>query len=81
MKSPKKDSTFKIRFSEGYKGREIPRSVVLGSKEFVIEHILERKRVQNSKTGMTSEVFLCQMEGQMVRITVQESGGFEIDYL
>jgi len=81
MKKQKKSSVFELRFYEGYKGRETPRSVVLGNKEFIIEKILERKRIRNPKTGKTIEVFVCKMKGQKVRIVLQESGLFEIDYL
>jgi hypothetical protein len=81
MRKPKKNSTFELRFYEGYKGRETPRSVVLGNKELIIEKILERKRIHDQKTGKTIEVFICEMLGQKVRIVLQESGLFEIDYL
>ncbi len=81
MKKTKKSPVFELRFYEGYKGRETPRSVVIGNKEFIIEKILERKRIHNSKTGKTIEVFVCKMKGQKVRIVLQESGLFEIDYL
>lgn len=81
MKKPKNSSAFELRFYEGYKGRETPRSVVLGNKEFVIEKILERKRIRNPKTGKTLEVFICKMKRQKVRIVLHESGRFEIDYL
>jgi hypothetical protein len=81
MKKEKKSSAFELLFYEGYKGRETPRSIVLGKKELIIEKILERKRIHNSKTGKTTEVFICEMKGQKVRIVLQESGLFEIDYL
>ncbi len=81
MKKTRKDAPFELRFYEGYKGREIPRSVVFGNKEFIIEKILERKRIHDQKTGKTIEVFICEMGGQEVRIALQESGLFEIDYL
>jgi hypothetical protein len=81
MRKAKKSSVFELRFYEGYKGRETPRSVVLGNKELIIEKILERKRIRSPKTGKTIEVFICEMEGQKVRIVLQESGLFAIDYL
>lgn len=81
MKKSKKNAAFELKFYEGYKGRETPRSVVLGHREFIIEKILERKRTHDPKTGKTFEVFICKMGGQKVRIALHESGLFEIDYL
>ena len=81
MKKPKKNAEFELRFYEGYRGKETPRSVVLGSKELIIEKVLERKRIHNPKTGKTTEVFICKIGGQKVRIILQESGLFEINYL
>jgi len=81
MKKSKKNAAFELRFYEGYKGRETPRSVILGNREFIIEKILERKRIHNPKTGKTTEVFICEISGQKVRIALQDSGLFELDYL
>lgn len=72
---------FELHFYEGYKGREIPRAVVIGEREFKIEEILERKRALDHLTGETSEIFTCRMEGQPVKITLYSSGTFEITYL
>jgi 2-oxoglutarate dehydrogenase complex dehydrogenase (E1) component-like enzyme len=81
----KKKSTecarFEIRFYEGYKGREIPRAVVIGRREFKIDEILERKRALDHKTGESSEIFTCLMEGKPVRITLYDSGRFDLTYL
>jgi len=81
MKKPAKSTSFKLRFYEGYKGRETPRSVIIGTKEFLIEEILERKRVRNPETGKTIDVFTCKMDGKKVRITLHELGKFEITFL
>ena len=72
---------FELRFYDGYKGKETPRSVIIGNREFKIDRVLERTRVCDELTGKTSNVFTCEMEGQRVRITVLESGQFEIAYL
>ena len=72
---------FELRFYAGHKGYETPRSVIIGSREFKIDRILERSRVCDERTEKTSDVFTCEMEGQKVRITVHESGKFEIAYL
>lgn len=81
MKKPVKSTSFKLRFYEGYKGRETPRSVIIGTKEFLIEEILERKRVRHPETGKTMDVFTCRMDGKKVRIAFYESGEFEMTFL
>ena len=71
---------FELRFYSGYKGKEIPRAVVIGSREFVIEEVVSQKRVLDQKTGKRFEVFDCRMEGQKVRIKHFESGEWEISF-
>jgi hypothetical protein len=80
-KIPSEDSKFELRFYEGYKGREVPRAVIIGKREFKIDEILERKRVLDHSTGETSEIFTCRIEGQPMKITLHRSGKFEIAYL
>jgi len=72
---------FELKFYEGYKGREIPRAVVIGNREFKIDEILDRKRALDHITGETKEIFTCKMEGQTVKIILYRSGKFEIAYL
>jgi len=71
---------FELRFYSGYKGKEIPRAVVIGSREFVIEEVVSQKRVLDQKTGKRFEVFDCRMEGQRVKIKHFESGEWEISF-
>lgn len=81
MKKPAKSPSFQLRFYEGYKGKETPRSVIIGTKEFFIEKILERRRIRDPETGKTIEIFTCQMQDKKVRITLHESGEFEMMFL
>jgi hypothetical protein len=76
-----KGNRFELRFYEGYKDKETPRSVIIGNREFKIDRVLDRTRVCDERTGKIGDVFTCEMGGQKVRITVQESGKFEITYL
>jgi hypothetical protein len=76
-----KGNRFELRFHEGYKGRETPRSVIIGNSEFKIDRVLERTRICDEKTGKISDVFTCEMRGKKVRITVRKSGKFELAYL
>ena len=83
MKSSKKNEEsgrFELRFHSGYKGRETPRSVIIGSRKFNIDEILWRKRVLDRKSGKRHEVYKCKMEGDTVKIKVFESGEWEISF-
>ncbi len=73
--------SFELKFYEGYKGREAPRAVVIGNREFKITEILDRKRAQDKKTGENREIFTCRMEGHTVKITIYSTGKFELAYL
>ena len=72
---------FELTFYSGYKGKETPRSVIIGGREFKIDSILERKRVLDERTEKSCEVFTCTIEGQRARLVIHESGEFEIVYL
>jgi hypothetical protein len=78
MKAKKtKFSRVEVRFHEGYKGKEIPRSVRFGEREVRIDRVLNRSRICNGKTGEISDVYTCEMDGKKIRITVQEDGRVE----
>lgn len=79
-KDDKKDGRFELRFYSGYKGEEVPRAVVIGSREFEIEKIESRKRVLDRTTGKRFEVFQCRMEGEKVKIIRFASGEWEISF-
>jgi hypothetical protein len=74
----KENAKFELRFYSGYKAEEIPRAVVIGSREFVIDKVESRERVLDKKSGKTLEVFKCRMEGKPVVIKIHESGEWEI---
>lgn len=76
----KEKGKFELRFYAGYKGEEIPRAVIIGNREFVIDEIATRKRVLDKKSGKTFEVFKCRMEGKPIIIKVHESGEWEISF-
>jgi len=71
---------FELRFYAGYKGEEIPRSVVVGNREFKIDEILSRKRVLDRKSGRRMEIFKCKMEGEKVEIAKFESGEWSLSF-
>jgi len=72
---------FEVRFYAGYKGKETPRSVFIGDREFRIDKILGRKRVQDVESGEVREEFTCQMEGTPARLTFHASGEWELTFL
>jgi hypothetical protein len=76
----KNKGKFELRFYAGYKGEEIPRAVIIGNHEFVIDKIISRERVLDKKSGKRFEVFKCRMEGKPVIIKVHESGEWEISF-
>jgi hypothetical protein len=83
MRRPKKNEEggmFELKFYSGYKGKEIPKSVLIGNREFIIEEIISRERVLDQKSGRRFEVYKCKMEGKIVKITVFESGKWEISF-
>jgi len=71
---------FEVRFYAGYKGEEIPRSVIIGSREFKIDEILSRKRVLDRKSGRRMEIYKCMMEGERVEIMKFESGEWSLSF-
>ena len=79
-KDKEDEAKFELRFYSGYKGKEIPRAVVIGSREFIIEEVVSQKRMIDQKTGKRFEVFDCRMEGQKVKIKHFESGEWEISF-
>ncbi|MGB2764880.1 MAG: hypothetical protein WBC20_10760 [Candidatus Aminicenantaceae bacterium] len=78
FKRKEKGGKFELQFYSGYKGDETPKAVIIGTRKLNIEEIISRKRVLDKKTGKRSEVFLCKMEGEIVKITILESGEWEI---
>ena len=83
MNRPKKNEEsgrFELRFYSGYKGKETPQSVIIGSREFNIDEIIWRKRVLDRKSGKRYEAFKCKMQGDTVKIKVFESGEWEISF-
>ena len=80
-KKEEEGARFELRFHSGYKGKEIPRAVVIGKREFNIQEIVSRKRVLDQTTGKRYEVFICKMEEKKVEIIQFESGKWEISFL
>ena len=72
---------FEVKFYSGYKGDEIPRSIIMGEREFKIEEIVERKRVVDQTSGKRCDVFICKMEGERIKLERYESGEWGISFL
>ena len=76
-----KGNRFALTFYEGYKGKETPRSVIIGNREFKVERVLDRKRVRDERTGKCCDIFTCEMGGERVRLIIHESELFEISFV
>ena len=72
---------FELKFYDGYKGKERPKAVIIGNREFKIEEIIWRRRIHDKKTGSTYEVFKCKMDEETVKITIHDSGKWDIEFL
>jgi hypothetical protein len=64
----------KVQFYEGYKEKETPISVTIDNREIKILRILQRKRVQDQKTGKIKEIFTCETEEGKIKVTISQSG-------
>jgi hypothetical protein len=80
MSSQKQDSSHKVLFYEGYKGRESPRAVLIGNKELKIDKIIWRKRVKDQKSGKILEIHMCRIDDQYAKISIHESGRAEVTF-
>lgn len=71
MKEMKREA-FRVKFHEGYRGKETPRSILIGNKEFLIKEILWRKRTLSEKSKKIEEVFKCKINGHTVKLTITD---------
>ena len=76
-----KDVSLELRFYSGYKGKEKPRSLLIGDREFRIDEIIWQKRGCDQKTGKTFETFKCRMEGDIIELTVHETGEWAVSFV
>jgi hypothetical protein len=70
------DSSLKIEvaFYSGYKGRETPRAILAGTKEYPIEKVLWRRRVQDKDSSERHELFRCLVAGKEITLRISPSG-------
>ena len=71
---PDSKQTTKVVFYSGYKGRETPRAIVLRGREYPVEKILSRKRIQDKESGERYELFRCRVAGKDITLRVGPSG-------
>jgi len=67
-----------VRFYAGYKGEETPRSILAGGQEYLVEHVLSRRKCLEKVSGKGYEVFVCRVAGKTVRIRKLETGECEL---
>ena len=81
MKEKKKELKFELKFYDGYKGKERPKAVIIGNREFNIDEIIWRRRIRDKKTGSTCEVFKCKLDKETVKITIYDTGKWDVEFL
>jgi hypothetical protein len=63
----------------GHREGETPRAVTLGGIRFPVAEVLSRKRVRDSRTGLTAETFQCRLEaGWPVSLERSEDGSWRV---
>lgn len=68
------DSKIEVIFYSGYKGRETPRAIRIGGREYPVEKVLSRKRIQDKESGDRCELFRCRVAGEDYTLKVDPSG-------
>jgi len=63
-----------VKFHAGYKGEEEPREVIADEDEWAVEHILERKRISDQKTGQSHEEFTCLVNRKPAKLSIYPNG-------
>jgi len=71
----------RVKFHSGYKGEEIPRSVIFGQKECPIEKIFERKRVLDHSSGKKREEYRIKIKDRMAILKIHDFSECEIKFL
>jgi hypothetical protein len=69
-----KHAEIKVIFYSGYKGRETPRAVVLGGREYPVDAIIWRKKGQDRDTREPYDLFRCRAAGQEFTFRISASG-------
>jgi hypothetical protein len=80
----KKDSTsFKVvvGFHAGYKGNEKPRKITMDGEELAVEHVLERRRIRDHKTGQLHEEFTCVVNKRLAKLSIYPEGQHYLTFL
>lgn len=78
-KNPQK-AKGQVIFYEGYKGNESPRWIILDKRKLKIDKILWKKRSLDKESGKTYEIFKCRIGKDIAKITVDESGEYDITF-
>lgn len=69
----------RVECYSGYREEETPRAVILGGIRFPVAEVLSRKRARDSRTGLTTETFHCQLEaGWPVSLERSEDGSWRV---
>jgi hypothetical protein len=78
---------FDVLFHSGYRGREMPRAIIIGGETYPVKEIMGIQRIQHHLTGERSEIFKCRLASAIrdncctIEIRVFEHHRFEIKFL
>jgi hypothetical protein len=71
----------KVRFYEGYKGRQVPRSVQIGTREQFVVSVFSQKRIFDHEKNTVRETFRCLLDNRrLVEIEVGPDGKWNIRF-
>jgi hypothetical protein len=70
-----------VEFHAGYKGEEEPRKVLRSGNEWIVEKIIERKRISDHKTGRSYEEFTCMVDNKLAKLSVHSNGQHYLTFL
>jgi hypothetical protein len=67
-------SKIEVVFYSGYKGRETPRAVIFEGREYPVEKVLWRRRVQDKDSNERLDLFRCRVAGKEITLRISPSG-------
>lgn len=65
---------FEVRFYSGYKEKETPQYIIVKSRTYPIDEVLERERIYDIQSKRMCEVFVCRINEDLIKIEKLETG-------
>jgi len=70
-----------VNFHAGYKAEEEPRKIKADEEEWMVDAILERKRILDPKTGESHEEFTCIVNKKLARLAIYPDSRHYLTFL